>query len=404
MRALAGLVLLTAVATQEDTGTRHFRYQRTVLRPADSTGQTCIRLPPEVFPHARAGLEDLRVFAGEREVPYALRVATPPRAEPVVRLVSNLGTQDGDTTFEADPPAGEYNQVTLELSAWNYIATVTVTGSHGQPGSAPVTLGTFTVFDLSRQHLGHSSVLHLPPSNFEHLRFRIRGRVTPADVGGLRFERDVIATELPFVTVAVSRGMRQDGHRSVLDLTVPPHVPVDRVRVVPATGGPAAFSRDVEVTATPQFAAPPVDGSGVPVVRRHSGTLQRIHRQEEGGRVDVENFTLDTFGLPADAATKWNIAIDNGDDAPLPLDAVELQIRERDLCFEAGPDSGSNVLFYGDARRAAPTYDYQRLFVSAAQPVRATLDRSRVTRGTSQPRMTARLRNAIQRCCGPDCC
>ncbi len=373
MKHLAGLLLLAAATSHDEGGTRHLRYQRPVLLSADRIGQACIELPPEVFSHGERNGEDLRLFQGEREVPYAMRVAMPPRLEAVVRPVSNLGTVHGDTTFEADPPAGSYREVTLDVAAQDFIATVTVTGNHRQPGSAPVLLGAFTIFDLSSQRLGRSVVLHLPPVNFEHLRFQVHGRVTPDSIGGIRFQPDDSSAEdVRFVTALASPAMRQDGHRSVLDRTVPPHVPVDRVRFVPAPNAPATFSRDVTITVTPVRTGPPQDDAEV-AGERSSGTLQRIHRVEDGQRVDVERLTVDTNGAPADTAATWHIAVENGDDAPLPLAAIELQMRERDLCFDSAGGSAPLILHYGGRGYHAPQYDYQRLFTPAEHPVRASL-------------------------------
>ena len=68
------------------------------------------------------------------------------------------------------------------------------------------------------------------------------------------------------------------------------------------------------------------------------------------------------------------IEVENGDDQPLPIVAVRLEMRQRKICFEApaggasGTDSGLS-LFYGDSRLGAPVYDYAHLFM----PSRAAL-------------------------------
>lgn len=367
------LLLLVFTATAPDEGgTRHLRYQRPVLLDGGSTGQTCIALPPDVFPHAAQGLQDLRLFQGEREVPYALRVATSPPAVPVVRQVNNLGTVNGNTTFEADPPTGSYNEVTLEITAHDFIAAVTVTGMPDGKGVAPVTLGTFTVFDLTGQKLGRSMVLHLPQSTFPHLRFQIKGRLKPEDVSGVTFQSEAIGgSEAAYVTAATGGPMRQDSRRSVLIITVPPHVPVDRIAFVPSGDAPPAFSRDVTVTEKVPRIDPPQEDEE-PYALHFPGNLQRVHRQQEGRRVDVENLTLDAPGAPADTAATWQISVDNGDDAPLPFQGVELQMRQRDICFDDG-GGAPYTLYYGDSSRKRPAYDYERLFSPAEHPARASL-------------------------------
>ena len=60
-------------------------------------------------------------------------------------------------------------------------------------------------------------------------------------------------------------------------------------------------------------------------------------------------------------ATRWTVTIDNGDDAPLALERVRLQMLERKLCFEAEANA-HYALFYGDPKLTAPHYDCATLF------------------------------------------
>ena len=60
-------------------------------------------------------------------------------------------------------------------------------------------------------------------------------------------------------------------------------------------------------------------------------------------------------------AATVEVAIDNGDDTPLPITAIRLEMRQRKLCFDA-PTAHPLTLFYGDSALTAPRYDYARLF------------------------------------------
>jgi hypothetical protein len=55
------------------------------------------------------------------------------------------------------------------------------------------------------------------------------------------------------------------------------------------------------------------------------------------------------------------VAIENGNDTPLPLTAIRLEMRQRKICFDA-PAAQPLTLFYGDPALTAPQYDYERLF------------------------------------------
>jgi hypothetical protein len=64
--------------------------------------------------------------------------------------------------------------------------------------------------------------------------------------------------------------------------------------------------------------------------------------------------------------------VDNGDDAPLSIMDVRLEMAERKLCFDAAAGA-TYTLYFGDAALAAPRYDYARLFAPEADAAQATL-------------------------------
>ena len=80
------------------------------------------------------------------------------------------------------------------------------------------------LFELTRQRLGRSTVLHLPRSDFRCLHFRVAGLLRPEDFGGLSVEK--VPVEQPvYVMVAESNRVVQRNHRSVIEFTVPADVP-----------------------------------------------------------------------------------------------------------------------------------------------------------------------------------
>ena len=75
------------------------------------------------------------------------------------------------------------------------------------------------------------------------------------------------------------------------------------------------------------------------------------------------------------------VAVENGDDVPLPLAGVRLEMRQRQLCFDGpGPDA-TTELYYGDKGLAAPVYDYARLFTPGDAAREAVLQPERVNAG-----------------------
>jgi hypothetical protein len=179
------VLLALAAATPE---IRYFRYERPLSAPVTKAGQTCVALDAGIFARAAPGLADLRLYRDTTETPYVVREAMPmeqqqPKIEPL-----NLGSRNGQTVFDATMPEGHYSDVELDVAGTDFIATVKVTGSQTQ-GSAGTKLGAYTIFDLTGQKLGRSTVLHLPESDFRYLHFTIAGKVKPGDVsvGGACF-------------------------------------------------------------------------------------------------------------------------------------------------------------------------------------------------------------------------
>jgi hypothetical protein len=369
-RAMA-VLLAVAAATPE---MRYFRYERPISVPGSRAGQTCVSLDAGIFAHAAPGLTDVRLYraadSDHHETPFVIREAAP--VEQKLREIAplNLGKKHSQTTFEAAMPEGRYSDVELDVREKNFIATVAVTGSHTDTGREGTELGMFTIFDLSAQKLGRSTVLHLRESNFRYLYFAITGPLKPEDVAGLSVER--VPAKQQYVNVADTNRAVEKGHETTVQFKVPPNVPVERVEFV-VGAEPANFSRDVTVTMAPAVAGKQTTDQEPPAPVESSGNLLRLHATRDGHRIDEEHLAVDApwaeFGT---AGSTWTVTIDNGDDAPLAIADVRLEMAERKLCFDAAAGA-SYALFLGDPVLSAPRYDYATLFVPEADAAQATL-------------------------------
>jgi hypothetical protein len=255
-------------------------------------------------------------------------------------------------------PEGSYSDLVLNVSGRDFIATATVTGSQQQGGPA-TKVGDYTLFDLTRQRLGRSTVLHLPPSDFRYLHFRIAGPLRPEAIAGLS------ALQLPsgepsYALVAESKQVRLKDHASVIEFTVPPHAPVDRIAVVPGAT-PANFSRDATIEVRAMVQSPSGNSAEPPAPMVSTGNLLRVHTVEDNHRIDQEHLEVDAPEANFDWPSKWTITIDNGDNAPLTPASVRLEMVKRSVCFEAS--GGKYSLYYGDARLNAPRYDLGQFLV-----------------------------------------
>ncbi len=369
MRPLAAfLVLFAATATSPEI--RYFRYTRPLENMPQQAAQTCVSLDAGLFAHAAPGLADVRLYGNRRETPYLIQASSPAttaNAQSVEPL--NLGLRGGVTVFDAAMPTGSFSDLSLGVTGHDFIAFVTVTGSQQQTGPA-TKVGSFTIFDLTRQKLGRSTVLHLPRSDFRYLHFRIAGPFRPEDIEGLAVEQGSGSEPASFITIAQSTRVTQKGRSSIIEFTVPAHVPVERIQFVPGTT-PANFSRDVLVEVRPVRQAGASDSAEPPPPVTSRGNLLRVHTVQDDHHIDQEQLAIEPQRTSFDAPSLWTVTIDNGDDAPLVPSSVRLQMIERSLCFEAS--RGPYALYYGDPTLSAPRYDLgQFLVIHLKQAARAT--------------------------------
>ncbi len=364
MKISAALALLAVLAASPEM--KYFRYERPIQ---SSSGQSCLALDPGIFAHAAPQLADLRVYRDGAETPFVIRTATATQAAEKMILPLNLGVRGGQTVFDASLPDGHYSDLQLRVTGENFIATVMVSGSQTEAGSAETKIGSYTIFDLTNQRLGRSTVLHLPESDFRYLHFRIAGPLLPASITGISVER-LPASPPRYVTVVESSSITQKGRASVVEFTVPAHVPVDRISFTPGAE-PALFSRDVSIAVAAIPTAPASDAAQPPRTVAGYGNLLRVHSVQDGHRIDEERLAIDAPWVDFSGPTKWTVTIENGDDAPLKVESVRLQMLERSLCFEAEAN-GSYSLFYGDLALGSPRYDYATLFVPQAGAPRIT--------------------------------
>jgi hypothetical protein len=362
-----------------------------------ASGQACAVLDSQVFAHAAPSLKDLRIFSGKNELPYAITLSEPLQQDSEEARILNLGTREGRVVFDLQMPNRPFTNVTLELAAKDFIATASVFGEASANAAATRTsLGSFTLFDLSSQRLSHSTGIPLPESNFPYLHIELELSPAPgvaADGKALRDPAIVKSANVPpsreaqtvYTTISETTSLVQRGRQSVATFHVPVRVPVERISFAVAPGFKGNFSREVEIKANasrssqekagdPDSAAGSEIDESAPRQETLAGTISRVHATEAGRELTEEQLSVPAaIGSNMQRPAEIEVAIGNGDDQPLPIAAVRLEMRQRRLCFDAGSAGAPLTLDYGDAGLDAPVYDYAKLFQPAASPLAATL-------------------------------
>lgn len=99
-----------------------FKYQRPVQ--ITGAGQHYLVVDESVWKHARSDLGDLRMYAGETEIPYSLVVGGVSRkSKPIHVPVLQQSMAAGKTQFLIDmSEVDEYDYVELKLDTENFVA------------------------------------------------------------------------------------------------------------------------------------------------------------------------------------------------------------------------------------------------------------------------------------------
>jgi hypothetical protein len=384
-------VLLLALASQAadlapSPQPHFFRYSRSVtLQPdANSTSQACAVLDAAVFAHAAPTLADLRLFQaqgpGQTELPYAITTSRSTLLPPDLARVLNLGMRGSHIVFDLQMPARSYTELDLQLGGHDFLATATVTGLGSltpERAGQGTALGAFTLYDLTAQHLARNTSIPLQESSFPILHVDLA--LTPAPGSSFVARPEMVqGAEVPpsreaqtlYTPVAQTTRFEQRGRKTIATLSLPAHVPVERITFSLPAGpdgkpGSTNFSRPVRVTVRP--ASPPKDQ---PAAEPESlaGEISRVHLTEAGQAIREESLSMPaTIGSNATEDSTVEIAIENGDDRPVPLASATLEMRQRSLCFATATGTQAPAfLFYGDAALAPPVYDFSRLFNPAA--------------------------------------
>jgi hypothetical protein len=360
MKALSAVFLIAfalAAPRESQPSPSYFTNVRTVT-PGASGRQNYIVIDEEIWNHSRKDLADIRLYdpRGTQVSYFLMEQRGGIFSEEQPSKVLNLGAVKGHTEFDvAAGEISEYDRVRLQLEAKDFVATASVEGitAAGQPRGTK--LGSFTLYDFSRENLGSNSVLKLPSSSFPYLHVRLSSGVLPAQVKGATIY-NVQEKQSAWTDVGGCHPSEQKEHSTILICDVPPRVPLERIWFRVAARQ-VNFRRSISVT----------DEHGGQVA---SGDITRIRMNRGGTMVTSEELALKV--IPGQDSDRLTVTIDNGDDPGLTFDSVQPQSIERRLYFEPQSETVLN-LYYGDQKLAAPVYDYAKFFKADPAAVKARL-------------------------------
>jgi hypothetical protein len=358
-----------------------FHYERPVQPASAPASETCAVLPLDLLEHAAPMLQDLRVLAGDREIAYQVRTSSD-LAEQVARpeRILNLGVRNGAISFDVEMTEPRYSRVLLKLARSHFSALVHVTGID-HPGEAGAAFPEIPYSSDTPEDEPQIKRIDLPESNFRYLHFEIQTLalepLTPQDIAGV----DVLTRSMEpprYLKVAAAKAPEQKPHETVYDFAVPANAPVERLAF--ASDDPdAVYSRTADLERWK--GEPPATEEA----RRRESPVQSegirlAHSPPAKGEAASDSSTFD-LGLPLGLGavpyvSAVRLIIQNGDDAPLALHGLTLQMRERQICFLRKANT-SYTLRYGDPSLGPPQYDLSPIEAAAMNASLSTLGAER---------------------------
>ena len=310
----------------------------------------------EIWSHARPDLSDLRIYDGEAQVQYALteqRAGTSSHEE--VARILNLGKVGEHTEFDLDMgQIAEYDRIRLQLDAKNFVVTASLAGSNALGGRPSVQLPPATLYDFTHEELGSNYVLKLPASSFRYLHVQLSAGISPQQVKAATVY-NLQETKASWSGVGSCGTPAQMLRTTVINCEWPLKVPLDRVRFEVDTRQ-INFRRAVTLT----------ESAGR---YESSGEITRVRLNRAGTTVVSEEMDVRVAGQSSGRIT---ITVDNGDNPPLAIAAVQLLSVERRVYFDPQGKSQLRV-YYGDPKLEAPVYDFAHFFHADPAAVRAEL-------------------------------
>ena len=355
MRAALAWAIILAASSSYEAAIPYFSRVRDVIDIAPDR-QNYFVLDPDIWRFARPDLADLRLYDGQSQVPYVIKQQSAGRSNrEAFAKTLNLGTIRDHAEFDLDVRGTEeYSRVRLKLDAKNFISTAHIQGRQSANARSGTELGSSTLYDFSTEGLGSNFVLKFPTASFPYLHVQLAPGIRPPQIQGA-YVASFSESKAAWITAGNCSAIAGPPKQTVFECYVSPGMPVERIafQVEPAA---VNFNRTVIVN----------DETGREIER---GFVSRVRITREGQTVISEDLAID--GYPR-SERKIRVAVQNGDDKPLPVRQVAALAIERRLYFDPAGKTGLQ-LYYGDKKLTLPSYDYAKFFQPSAQPAIAEL-------------------------------
>jgi hypothetical protein len=319
-------------------------------------------LTPPVFDGARPDLADLRLYGGDQEVPYALRVRRKEDLrQPFAAREFNRTThpdRSAEVTLDLGESPGEHNEIEVVTPGSDFRRPLRVEGS--DDGKSWNTV-------LDKVHLIHfaegGQVVDIHRFKYTPSRYRyLRVRVSP-DAS--------VANDAPVLSsVAVLHEVHEDGDYRTWPAFVEPRQPV------PAYDGPGSawFIRLGENGEAAPCESMTLEVGDTELVRPYRLEIanpdepaQVIGSGELRRQAAEANKPL-VISFPEVTARRLRLVVTDQRNPPLSLTGAQYTAAARQVIFRPADVKGPLRLYFGNPKAAPPGYDFARTLPATLEP------------------------------------
>lgn len=313
-----------------------------VVAPAARARYVRVRLPVRVDPGPDGTYADLRVVDDQAgETPYAIdpaRVAPSPARDVALSDTGFVAHRYSQAVLDLGAHHELDDAVTLEVDTARrptYFERVSVEASDDLSTWRTIRRDAI-VYRVADDNGRGNQTIAFPATRSRWLRIRVADPHAAFPVTGAHVERTERA-RAALEPLALGATERADAaaHRQVW--TFDGRDVALRPAAVTFADGGATFARHAVVESS---------DDGVTWTQVADSDITRF---AEGG-------AQTSFAFPETSARRWRVAVENGNDAPVPGLRPTLLVRPHDVVFEAAPRAHYRLLS-GNALATAPTYD-----------------------------------------------
>jgi hypothetical protein len=311
--------------------------------------QNFVVLDDHIWMHARRDLADLRLYAGDSEVPYALILErgsiSAQRTSTTLLDIGRArkGTQT-ETQFVVEVQGlAQCDQIQLKLvDIWDFVSPARVEGLDSEMQEKGDDLGGSALFDFTHEFLGADSTVKFRATKHRFLRVYLE-KIAPEKIKGAVVINSQIHNSA-FTPDSGDLPISQDGSSTVLTWDDSKNNPVARI-ILQIDPSEINFARGIQIL-TP---------TGATITNT---SIRRVHIVRNGILVQTETVAID---LPDEVWVPFRILIENGKDAPLKVTSAKAYSYERRVYFDPISSTALN-LYYGYQMLRAPSYGYSEDF------------------------------------------